>query len=214
MCHRLGLDKVRPIRRSVCLGGRGLGQGMNRNTKWLPAVIRLQLTLESAVLVGERQGTSLSPPRGHLHIQSQSRRRGLSHHVDSGRIHPNLCYNRNHPDVLTCLGIDAFRKQHGILRLKVRQSVNQSSTAISQEGTVTDHEYVAVHLTKCLAKTQGPKVRVNAVCPGLLLTEWVPGSPKCHRNLETGGADRNNRAVNLAKKPLMVTETQQLSRQL
>ncbi|EED12779.1 short-chain dehydrogenase, putative [Talaromyces stipitatus ATCC 10500] len=29
-----------------------------------------------------------------------------------------------------------------------------------------------LHLTKCLAKSQGPKVRVNAVCPGLLLTEW------------------------------------------
>jgi len=26
---------------------------------------------------------------------------------------------------------------------------------------------------KCLAQTQGPKVRVNAVLPGLLLTEWV-----------------------------------------
>ena len=27
---------------------------------------------------------------------------------------------------------------------------------------------------KCLAATQGPKIRVNAVLPGLLLTEWVP----------------------------------------
>ena len=26
---------------------------------------------------------------------------------------------------------------------------------------------------KCLASTQGPKIRVNAVLPGLLLTEWV-----------------------------------------
>lgn len=26
---------------------------------------------------------------------------------------------------------------------------------------------------KCLAQTQGSKVRVNAVLPGLLLTEWV-----------------------------------------
>lgn len=26
---------------------------------------------------------------------------------------------------------------------------------------------------KCLAATQGPKVRINAVLPGLLLTEWV-----------------------------------------
>lgn len=30
----------------------------------------------------------------------------------------------------------------------------------------------SVHLVKCLAKTQGPKARVNIVCPGLLLTEW------------------------------------------
>lgn len=28
------------------------------------------------------------------------------------------------------------------------------------------------HLMKCLAATQGPKLRVNAVSPGLLLTEW------------------------------------------
>ncbi|CAG8975762.1 hypothetical protein HYALB_00009281 [Hymenoscyphus albidus] len=30
-----------------------------------------------------------------------------------------------------------------------------------------------IHLMKCLAFTQGPKIRVNAVLPGLLLTEWV-----------------------------------------
>jgi len=29
-----------------------------------------------------------------------------------------------------------------------------------------------LHLMKCLASTQGPKVRVNAVLPGLLLTDW------------------------------------------
>ena len=28
-----------------------------------------------------------------------------------------------------------------------------------------------LHLMQCLAQTQGPKVRVNAVCPGILLTE-------------------------------------------
>jgi NAD(P)-dependent dehydrogenase (short-subunit alcohol dehydrogenase family) len=30
----------------------------------------------------------------------------------------------------------------------------------------------SIHLTKCLAKSHGPKSRVNIVCPGLLLTEW------------------------------------------
>ncbi|KAF1986672.1 NAD(P)-binding protein [Aulographum hederae CBS 113979] len=29
-----------------------------------------------------------------------------------------------------------------------------------------------LHLMKCLAQTQGQKIRVNAVLPGLLLTEW------------------------------------------
>lgn len=29
-----------------------------------------------------------------------------------------------------------------------------------------------IHLMKCLANTQGPKCRVNAVLPGLLLTDW------------------------------------------
>jgi NAD(P)-dependent dehydrogenase (short-subunit alcohol dehydrogenase family) len=31
----------------------------------------------------------------------------------------------------------------------------------------------ALHLMKHLAFTQGPKIRVNAVLPGLLLTDWV-----------------------------------------
>jgi NAD(P)-dependent dehydrogenase (short-subunit alcohol dehydrogenase family) len=29
-----------------------------------------------------------------------------------------------------------------------------------------------LHLMRCLASTQGPKIKVNAVSPGLLLTEW------------------------------------------
>lgn len=29
-----------------------------------------------------------------------------------------------------------------------------------------------LHLMKCIAATQGSKVRMNAVLPGLLLTEW------------------------------------------
>ncbi|CUM67395.1 uncharacterized protein PRCAT00005089001 [Priceomyces carsonii] len=29
-----------------------------------------------------------------------------------------------------------------------------------------------IHLVRMLAKTQGPSIRIHAVCPGLLLTEW------------------------------------------
>ena len=29
-----------------------------------------------------------------------------------------------------------------------------------------------IHLMKCIAKTQGPKLRINAVLPGLLMTDW------------------------------------------
>jgi NAD(P)-dependent dehydrogenase (short-subunit alcohol dehydrogenase family) len=29
-----------------------------------------------------------------------------------------------------------------------------------------------LHLMKCLAQSQGPKIRVNSVTPGLLLTDW------------------------------------------
>lgn len=29
-----------------------------------------------------------------------------------------------------------------------------------------------LHLMRCMAATQGPKVRVNAVLPGFLRTEW------------------------------------------
>ena len=32
---------------------------------------------------------------------------------------------------------------------------------------------LGLHLMKTLAATQGPKVRVNAILPGLLMTEWV-----------------------------------------
>jgi NAD(P)-dependent dehydrogenase (short-subunit alcohol dehydrogenase family) len=30
-----------------------------------------------------------------------------------------------------------------------------------------------LHLMRCLANSQGSKVRINAILPGLLLTEWV-----------------------------------------
>jgi len=35
-----------------------------------------------------------------------------------------------------------------------------------------------IHLIKFLAKTQGPKIRLHPVCPGLLLTEWGKKFPQ------------------------------------
>lgn len=32
-----------------------------------------------------------------------------------------------------------------------------------------------LQLIRCLGVTQGPKIRINTVLPGLLLTEWVRG---------------------------------------
>lgn len=41
-----------------------------------------------------------------------------------------------------------------------------------------------LHLMRCLAKTQGPKVRVNAVLPGWLDTEWgVRYTPEAIRDM-------------------------------
>ncbi|CAG8196333.1 unnamed protein product [Penicillium salamii] len=37
---------------------------------------------------------------------------------------------------------------------------------------INDSPWTVIHLMKCLAQTQGAKVRVNAILPGLLLTEW------------------------------------------
>ncbi|KAI9674354.1 MAG: hypothetical protein M1829_003756 [Trizodia sp. TS-e1964] len=52
-----------------------------------------------------------------------------------------------------------------------------SSVTASTPGSGSSMPYsvskaAGLHLMKCLAASQGPKVRVNAVLPGLLLTDW------------------------------------------
>ncbi|KAK5051373.1 hypothetical protein LTR84_003025 [Exophiala bonariae] len=44
-----------------------------------------------------------------------------------------------------------------------------------------------LHLMKCLAFTQGPKIRINSVLPGLLLTEWGQkyGEEKIQANIQS-----------------------------
>src|SRR5271155_4703761 len=51
-----------------------------------------------------------------------------------------------------------------------------------------------IHLMKCLASTQGPKIRINAILPGLLLTEWVLSSSQ-----ELGSRADRNQGLNYSK---------------
>ncbi|KAK7522220.1 short chain dehydrogenase/reductase [Phyllosticta citriasiana] len=53
--------------------------------------------------------------------------------------------------------------------------ITGSVAAVQQSGSSMAYSVTKaaqLHLMKCLAATQGDKVRVNAVLPGLLLTEW------------------------------------------
>ncbi|KAF2471595.1 short chain dehydrogenase/reductase [Lindgomyces ingoldianus] len=53
--------------------------------------------------------------------------------------------------------------------------ITSSIAAVSQGGSSMAYavtKAAQVQLMKCLASTQGPKIRINAVLPGLLLTEW------------------------------------------
>ena len=53
----------------------------------------------------------------------------------------------------------------------ITSSVAGQSTGGSSMGySVT--KAAGLHLMRCLAATQGSKLRINAVLPGLLLTEW------------------------------------------
>lgn len=53
--------------------------------------------------------------------------------------------------------------------------LTSSAAGISPSGSSMGYSVTkaaGLHLMKCLAETQGPKIRINAVLPGLLLTEW------------------------------------------
>ena len=54
----------------------------------------------------------------------------------------------------------------------VPQSKVQGGSSMAYSVT----KAAGVHLMKCIAATQAPKTRINAILPGLLLTEWVSQS--------------------------------------
>jgi len=53
-----------------------------------------------------------------------------------------------------------------------------SATPAGSSMAYSVSKAAGLHLMKCLAASQGPKIRVNAIQPGLLLTEWGLGFPK------------------------------------
>lgn len=61
-----------------------------------------------------------------------------------------------------------------------RRNIVNSGKAVSQAGSSMAYavtKAAQLQLVKCLGATQGPKIRVNTVLPGLLLTEWVGDAP-------------------------------------
>ncbi|KAF3905731.1 hypothetical protein AA313_de0201843 [Arthrobotrys entomopaga] len=50
--------------------------------------------------------------------------------------------------------------------------IPQGTTTRGSSMAYAVSKSAALHLMRCLAASQGPKIRVNAVCPGLVLTEW------------------------------------------
>ncbi len=65
-----------------------------------------------------------------------------------------------------------------------------------------------LHLMKCLAQTQGPKLRINAVLPGVLLTEWVCNSPSVCLNIQ------NTYISNPTSVPILTVSRQEQGQQL
>ncbi|KAK7720192.1 hypothetical protein SLS57_005599 [Botryosphaeria dothidea] len=57
-------------------------------------------------------------------------------------------------------------------KLALMRAVAPTFRANPEGGVFLITSSVALHLMKCLATSQGEKVRINAVLPGLLLTDW------------------------------------------
>lgn len=74
-------------------------------------------------------------------------------------------------------GCCAYREHHGILGVKSCRQVMEGSSVIADSCLIKP--CLGLHLMKCLASTQGPKIRINAILPGLLLTEWVNQPSSC-----------------------------------
>jgi NAD(P)-dependent dehydrogenase (short-subunit alcohol dehydrogenase family) len=60
-----------------------------------------------------------------------------------------------------------------VLARLIKFSLSQSISTMGSSVAYSVTKAAGLHLMKNFAFSQGPKIRVNAVLPGLLLTEWV-----------------------------------------
>ncbi|KAF2770131.1 NAD(P)-binding protein [Teratosphaeria nubilosa] len=75
------------------------------------------------------------------------------------------------PHALTNAALPHFNQNpHGGFFVITSSVAGKSLSGSSMAYSVT--KAAQLHLMKCLAKTQGAKLRINAVLPGLLLTDW------------------------------------------
>lgn len=78
--------------------------------------------------------------------------------------------------------------------------MTSSVAGVKQAGSSMPYSVTkaaGLHLMKCLALTQGPKIRVNAVLPGLMLTDWV----SCrHLSSKRTNANNSSRVLNSQKR--------------
>ena len=73
-------------------------------------------------------------------------------------------------------GVFLITSSVSVGNLNLINDVGLSSKGIALGGSSMGYSVTkaaGLHLVRCLASTQGPKIRVNAILPGILLTEWV-----------------------------------------
>ncbi|RMJ26672.1 Short chain dehydrogenase [Aspergillus sp. HF37] len=104
--------------------------------------------------------------------------------------------------------------------------ITSSTAAVTAAGSSMAYavsKAAGLHLMKCLAQTQGNKVRVNAVLPGLLLTDWGQRFPADKVKAYEGNAvlnkvpeleDTANTYVMLAKNTSITGQSIQIGQSL
>lgn len=86
----------------------------------------------------------------------------------------NKCWACNvmaHLQLLQAAGPTFNANEEGGAYIITSSIAGVATTGSSMGYSVT--KAAGLHLMKCMAATQGPKLRINAILPGLLLTEWV-----------------------------------------